>query len=70
MPAYRAYPLKDNHVAGPPNIIVADSDHDAIEQAKQLVDGHDVELWDGPRFVMGLKSTDAKLDGKPGTQKK
>jgi hypothetical protein len=22
------------------------------------VDGHDIELWDGPRFVIGLKSAD------------
>ena len=35
-------------------------DEAAIQKAKQLVDGHDVELWDGPRFVTGLKSTDHK----------
>jgi hypothetical protein len=60
MPDYRAYQLKNNRVAGPPNIVAADNDQDAIEQAKKLVDGHDVELWDGARFVIGLKSTDAK----------
>ena len=43
-----------------PSIVVADSDHDAITKAKQLTNGHDIELWDGPRFVMGIKSTDLK----------
>jgi hypothetical protein len=28
------------------------------ERAKQLVDGHDVELWSGPRLVVRLKKTD------------
>ena len=58
MPDYRAYRIKHNHIDGPPGIIVADDDHDAIERAKLLMGGHDIELWDGPRFVAGLKSTD------------
>jgi hypothetical protein len=54
MSDYRAYRLKDDHVDGPPGIIVADDDQKAIEQAKSLANGHDVELWDGPRFVIGI----------------
>jgi hypothetical protein len=60
MAEYRVYRVKDNHISGPPSIIVADDDQHAIEQAKQLVDGYDIELWDGPRFVMGLKTTDPR----------
>jgi len=30
----------------------------AIEQAKKFVEGCDVELWEGPRFVIGLRSSD------------
>jgi hypothetical protein len=34
-------------------------DATAIEAAKQLVDGHDIELWDRDRFV-GRYSREAK----------
>ena len=57
MPEYRAYRIKNNHVAGVPDLITCDSDGEAIRQAKKLADGHDIELWDGPRFVIGIKST-------------
>ena len=60
MPDYRAYQIKGDHVAGVPIVITCDSDHEAIQQAKKLVDGHDIELWDGSRFVIGIKSTDDK----------
>ena len=58
MPEYRVYKIKNNHVANAPVIITCDGDREAIQQAKKLVDGHDVELWDGPRFVIGIKSDD------------
>jgi hypothetical protein len=60
MADYRAYRIKDDHVAGMPDIVVADNDEEAIGQAKGLTNGHDVELWAGPRFVIGIKSTDPK----------
>jgi hypothetical protein len=56
MPDYRAYVIKNNHVAGVPVVFTCDSDQEAIQQAKKLVDGHDIELWDGSRFVIGIKS--------------
>ena len=52
MPDYRAY-----IVNGPFNSIRTKFLHDhpddapAIEAAKQLADGHDIELWDRDRFV-------------------
>lgn len=58
MPMYRAYRIKDNHVDIAAEMIAADTD--AIEKTKPMVDGHDMELWQGPRFVMGFKSKDAK----------
>jgi hypothetical protein len=58
MPDYRLYKIKNNHIAGVPVVFTCDSDQDAIQQAKKLVDGHDVELWEGPRFVIGIKSGD------------
>ena len=62
MPAYRAYVLGDDqHLAWvPPTIITARDDADAIEQAKKLVDGHDIEVWDGPRQVARLESRDKR----------
>jgi hypothetical protein len=60
MAEYRAYRIKDGRISTPPNIIVADDDKRAIEQAKQLVDGADIELWDRARFVRGFRTTDPK----------
>jgi len=34
------------------------SDDEAIERTKQLVDGHDLELWTGTRFLCRFKSKD------------
>ena len=45
MKDYRAYLLKpDGHVLRRIDL-VCDDDHAAKAHAKQLVDGHDVELW-------------------------
>jgi hypothetical protein len=60
MADYRAYRIENDHVAGVPIIITCDNDQDAIREAKKMVDGHDIELWDGARFVAGIKSTDAE----------
>jgi hypothetical protein len=54
MPDYRAYIVGAD---GPFSSIRADFLHNhpddaaAIEAAKQLVDGHDIELWDRDRLV-------------------
>jgi glycyl-tRNA synthetase beta subunit len=60
MAAYRAYRVDQNkHIKGPPMLIVADNDAQATEQAKQFVDGCDVELWDGARMVLTVKASNA-----------
>jgi hypothetical protein len=43
----------DGHFVGYEPLVCAD-DADATEQAKRLIDGHDVELWSSPRFVVRL----------------
>jgi hypothetical protein len=41
---------EDGHI-GSSRAFVCDDDADAKVWANQLVDGHDVELWSGERFV-------------------
>jgi hypothetical protein len=51
---YRAYRVGvDGHFVGFEPMICAD-DAEAIEEAKRLVDGHDVELWSGERHVIRI----------------
>jgi hypothetical protein len=51
MPIYRAYPVgPDGRFFGVNELDCAD-DAEAIAQAEQLVDGHDVELWERGRFL-------------------
>jgi hypothetical protein len=58
MADYRAYTVgQDGHFINF-RAFSCDDDTDAIERARQLVDGRAVELWCGPRFVI-------RLDGKP-----
>jgi len=61
MAEYRAYIVGDDgHFMGFEGLVCSD-DAQAIENAKCLVDGHDVELWSGERFVTRLNT-----DDKPG----
>jgi hypothetical protein len=51
MPEYRAYIIgTDGHFHNAVPLECAD-DTEATEQAKQLVDGHDVELWQRARKI-------------------
>lgn len=58
MPVYRAYPVsRDHRVASAPSVAInCETEQDGIRQAQHLFDGYDVELWDGPRFIIRLKS--------------
>jgi hypothetical protein len=54
MAEYRAYVVgSDGHFVDAVALI-CDDDREATEQAKRLADGHDIELWCGPRFVVRL----------------
>ena len=57
MAEYRAYTVGDDgHFIGFEPLICTD-ECDAIEKAKRLVNGCDVELWSGPRFVTRISKT-------------
>jgi hypothetical protein len=61
MPEYRVYIIGvDGHFYNSVPLECTD-DSEAIERAKQLVDGHDVELWQRDRKIV-------KFDHKPKIQ--
>jgi hypothetical protein len=58
----------DGHFIGYEPLVCPD-DADAIEKAKRLRDGHDLELWSGPRFIIRLewpKRNGPSLGGQAG----
>ena len=56
MPEYRAFIVGPHgHFQQAIEMVCVD-DEEAIEQAKQYVDGHDVELWQLDRRVIQLKA--------------
>jgi hypothetical protein len=58
MPSYRIYKLSpENSIVGRPDEVECDSDQDVIARASAKLDGLDLEIWDGPRGVIRLKST-------------
>ena len=51
---YRAYTMgHDGHIKSS-RAFVCESDEEATVWAKQLIDGHDIELGSGERFVIRL----------------
>jgi hypothetical protein len=57
MVEYRAYIVGDDgHFVGFEGFVCVD-DPEAIDKAKRLVNGHDVELWNGARLVIRLQHT-------------
>lgn len=64
---YRAYIVgEDGHFVGFEGFSSFD-DGEAIETAKRLMDGHDVEVWSGPRFVVKLAKVGNRADGGTGS---
>jgi hypothetical protein len=52
MPEYRFYPVqKDGHIAGPSARHDEPDDRAAVSKARQTLDDHDIEIWEGPRIV-------------------
>lgn len=60
MPSYRIYKLAENRIVGVPEIVERETDEAVTAYAKERLDGLDLEVWDGPRVVIRLKSTDAE----------
>lgn len=60
MPEYRTCTIDGGKIAGPSTELKCASDDEAIEQAKTLLNGLDIEVWSGSRVVIRLKSTDVR----------
>lgn len=59
MPEYRLYALtRDNHIKGVPATITCENDEAAILKAKEVVDGHGIELWSGSRRVSRINGAE------------
>jgi len=57
-PCYRAMLIDVNGRAVQMLPITAPDDDKAVAQAKALVDGHGVDLWDGVRFIEHFPAVD------------
>jgi hypothetical protein len=55
MADYRVYTIGDDGNFINSRAFSCDNDPDAIEWAKQLVDGHDIELRSGARLIIRLE---------------
>jgi hypothetical protein len=61
MPDYKFYPVdKKGHILAPPRIVRAMTDDEALERGKQLLDGHDLEAWEGTRRLGTLPAPQQK----------
>jgi hypothetical protein len=52
MAEYRAYIMEEDGHIRSYRAFVCEGDADAMVWAKQLLDGSDIELWSGDRFVI------------------
>jgi len=62
VPTYRIVLRDAQHVIKDAKDFECATDEAAIEQARQLVDGHDVELYDHGRFITWFRSPDLKRE--------
>jgi hypothetical protein len=51
MQRYRIYTVGSDGLFSSAQFLECVDEQEAIQKARQFVDGHDVELWDGDRFV-------------------
>ena len=58
MSHYRIYTLfAGDRIARPTQIFIGDNDQEAVQLAKQLLDGRDLEVRQGARVVRRIKPT-------------
>jgi hypothetical protein len=58
---YRVFFLEsDPYITQPPQFLECADDQEAIEKAKQFIDGRDIELWEKSRCVVRFARTSGK----------
>lgn len=61
VPEYRIFVVEwDNYITQPPQLVECANDKEAIQYAKQFIDGRDVELWEKSRCVVRFTRTSGK----------
>jgi hypothetical protein len=66
--AYRIYLISSaGRIAGPAEVIASNSDQNAIEKAKQLFAGCNLEIWQGARVITKLSADDNRALQLAGT---
>jgi hypothetical protein len=59
MPDYRFYPIRsDGHIGAAAVERNCPNDDEALKEARQLVNGHDIEVWQSTRKVAHLTPDD------------
>jgi len=58
---YSVYTLtSDNLIMGAGTVLDCETDQGAIEKARILMNGDDIEVWQGARRITRIRSTDAR----------
>lgn len=65
MKEYRAFVLSFEGQVLQTVTLICDTEQDALERARELVDSHPVELWDGPRRVARCRSKAETTESRP-----
>jgi hypothetical protein len=68
---YKFYPINGRgHIDGPALVYDEADDRAAITQARSIIDGKDIEIWEGPRLVAYLvPETMDKPNARVGTNR-
>ena len=57
---YRIYKMAgDKRIPGPPQVFTCSDDEEAISKVKQVLDGQDIEVWQGAHLVSRLQTSAA-----------
>jgi hypothetical protein len=58
VPEYRVFFLEaETYITQPPHIVECADDQEAIQKARQFMDGRDIELWEKARFIARFPRT-------------
>ena len=57
---YRIYKMAgDKRIPGPPQVFTCSDDEEAVSKVKQVLDGQDIEVWQGAHLVSRLQTSAA-----------